>query len=280
MAPCFEESGRIERLTVPGALGFQPSCATSRNHSPKRTAVSIRAPEGARAFKAQCRAACSLSAGRRGVEPRCVDLESALLAEGQPSDRWTARGSNPPRVACKASLHPSARPWRRTSRGRLSPGVHVPASSERQDSNLHGLGSRPSSHPLTHALSSLGSRRGSNPHLPVHSGMCRTTTSTATTSSPTSIQTRVCRVKAGRPFHWTTGDRGPPVENRTRVVPQLGIGPSSHRLQRRAMTTSASGASAAVFPPPPSRLLFSFHRSGRKRSAVVGLLGVEPSSSG
>lgn len=183
MAPCFEESGRIERLTVPGALGFQPSCATSRNHSPKRTAVSIRAPEGARAFKAQCRAACSLSAGRRGVEPRCVDLESALLAEGQPSDRWTARGSNPPRVACKASLHPSAQPWRRTSRGRLSPGAHVPASSERQDSNLHGLGSRPSSHPLTHALSSLGSRRGSNPHLPVHSGMCRTTTSTATTSS-------------------------------------------------------------------------------------------------
>jgi hypothetical protein len=65
----------------------------------------------------------------------------------------------------------------------FSPGAHVPASSERQDSNLHGLGSRPRCHPLTHALSSLGSRRGSNPHLPVHSGMCRTTTSTATTGS-------------------------------------------------------------------------------------------------
>lgn len=180
-----------------------------------------------------------------------MDLESTLLAEGQPSDRWTARGSNPPRVACKASLHPSAQPWRRTSRGRLSPGAHVPASSERQDSNLHGLGSRPSSHPLTHALSSLGSRRGSNPHLPVHSGMCRTTTSTATSGSGQTSRA--------------------PARNRTEFSPSSAA---------RHDHIGFRGNRRSCFHRRLSRLLFGFHRAGRKRSAVVGLLGVEPSLSG
>jgi hypothetical protein len=49
--------------------------------------------------------------------------------------------------------------------------------SGRQESNLRGPGSGPGGQPLTHTLiASLGDRRGSNPHLRVHSAPCSTTT--------------------------------------------------------------------------------------------------------
>jgi hypothetical protein len=96
-------------------------------------------------------------AGRRGIEPRCKDLESPPIPDRNPE--WTARESNPPRVACKASLRPSARPWRRASRGRLTRRARVRPSSGRQESNLHLSGSRPGGPPLTHTQS-LRSRLG------------------------------------------------------------------------------------------------------------------------
>lgn len=89
-------------------------------------------------------------AGRR---PRGVPAEAALHS-GWPHAltlMWTARESNPPRVACKASLHPSAQPWRWSSRGQLSRRACVRPSSGRQESNLRGPGSRPGGQPLTHA---------------------------------------------------------------------------------------------------------------------------------
>lgn len=42
----MEGSGRIERLTVAGATGFQPALGTSRDHSPKRAGELNTNPEG------------------------------------------------------------------------------------------------------------------------------------------------------------------------------------------------------------------------------------------
>lgn len=110
----------------------QPCCS----HSPKRTAVSIRAPGGADAFKAPRWAASSLSAGRRGIEPRCSVLETKPIPDHNPGgsvlpldDRglspasrirtclspwWTDGESNPDlRTASAASSRWTISPWSR-----------------------------------------------------------------------------------------------------------------------------------------------------------------------
>ncbi len=103
-----------------------------------------------------------LSGALRGRPRNRTPLQGfGVLAdpESLPSS-WTARESNPPRVACKASLHPSAQPWRRASRGRLTRRAHVRPSSGRQESNLRLPGSRPGGQPLTHAQMSRANSSG------------------------------------------------------------------------------------------------------------------------
>jgi hypothetical protein len=57
------------------------------------------------------------------------------------------------------------------------------------------------------------------------------------------------------------------------AVPQLGIGPSSHRLQRRAMTTSASGARAGSNGLPPPSHCFLFGCQGTSGMPAAKLFG-------
>lgn len=66
-------------------------------------------------------------------------FDGAVLQQGPPrggvGDLWRMRELNPPRSACKAKLRPGGSPWRWASRGQLSPGACVPATSGRSESN-------------------------------------------------------------------------------------------------------------------------------------------------
>ena len=87
--PTIRQHSRIDR-GVPSGSRTPFSGLKARRHSPRRP-MGRCDPAGSRTRS------CALRGRRRfRVVHRAV---------------WTARESNPPRVACKASLHPSARPW-------------------------------------------------------------------------------------------------------------------------------------------------------------------------
>lgn len=86
---------RIELNPRRSDWGSNPAASPERIHSPKRTAESNRQPEGCVVvFKATCTTACVLSAGGRGIEPRCWDLESLLVPRPLPNSEGRSNHLN------------------------------------------------------------------------------------------------------------------------------------------------------------------------------------------
>ena len=143
--------------------------------------------------------ACAIPRGSRG--PRCQPSSGTLPVRGSPVNRtrllgfgdqadpkiathsWTARESNPPRVACKASLHPSAQPWRRRlvvgSRAALACGLRQGGRSRTCLVSVPGRVDNRYPTPcacLSIFVISWGDRPVTIRHLRVHSAPCRATT--------------------------------------------------------------------------------------------------------
>lgn len=160
-----EETGRVELPGLEARPFSKRVCKTgmhvvSAEESGGIEPLTVRSPRCSRPVTDQLVALSA--AGCRGIEPRWPGLEPSLIPDRCPSS-WRAGESNSARVACKASLHPGALPWRRASRGRLTRRARVRPSSGREESNFHDPGSRPGGQPLTHTQLSLSfPHHGSN----------------------------------------------------------------------------------------------------------------------